>query len=271
VISALVGFLLLLAILFAGSTYLLVGFFVIAMIGIQELFHAFRGKGFKPLFGIGILWVFLLFLFLEVEGVYTVIDSSLRPQAISVAIFLTLLGSLLLMVLKSKEINILDITITIFGVIYVGYLFTFIPATRFLPQGEYLVWIIFIGAWLTDTFAYFTGVKFGKRKIIPEVSPKKTVEGFIGGAVGCSLSILLFGIYMNQTGVLDVHTIHFLMIGIICGVLAQIGDWSASAIKRYTGVKDFGTIMPGHGGVLDRFDSILMIAPFVYHYLIWVL
>ncbi len=271
VISASVGFLLLLALLLAGSTYILVGVFVIAMIGIQELFHAFQGKGFKPLFGLGGLWVFLLFLFLEVEGIYSVVDASIRPQVISLTVFLTLFGSLLLMVLKNKEYNILDITITLFGVVYVGYLFTFIPATRFLPQGEHLVWIIFIGAWLTDTFAYFTGVKYGRRKIIPEVSPKKTVEGFIGGAVGCTLAIFFFGLYLIRTGVVDIHTIHFLIIGMLCGILAQIGDWAASAMKRYTGVKDFGTIMPGHGGVLDRFDSILMIAPFVYHYLIIVL
>ena len=121
--------------------------------------------------------------------------------------------------------------------------------------------VIFIIAWGTDTFAYLSGSLFGKTKLCPKLSPKKTVEGSLGGILG---AIILTLIYAKYFGVFPVWK--FVLLSLIGSIIAQIGDLTASKIKRLTGIKDFGFIMPGHGGVLDRFDSILFTAPFIYYF-----
>jgi phosphatidate cytidylyltransferase len=269
--SGLMGLFLLVGVLKAGKAYLLVAVFIIAVLALKELYDAFSIKGFKPLYLMGYLWVFLLFLFIRLEGSLTFIGYSHMRYILSLSLYATFFGLMLLLLFEKARYQIQDLALSILGVIYVGFLFTFIPETRFLPGGEYLVWIIFVGAWVTDTFAYFVGVRFGKRKIIPSISPNKTLEGFVGGTLGCMLVMVLYGWYLKSIQILDASIVHFVAIGILCGIVAQIGDWFASAVKRFAGVKDFGKIMPGHGGVLDRFDSILVIAPFVYHYLAWMM
>ena len=131
--------------------------------------------------------------------------------------------------------------------------------------GTGIMLLIFVCAWSTDTFAYFSGRFFGKHKLIPHVSPNKTVEGSIGGIIG---AIAVCVAYTTIVTVLENHCIIFSIIfGIIGGSLSQLGDLAASAIKRDTGIKDFGWIFPGHGGFMDRFDSVMYIAP-VFHIVI---
>jgi phosphatidate cytidylyltransferase len=170
------------------------------------------------------------------------------------------------MVLRPKKHNLIDISLTIFAIFYVVFLISFVILTRNLENGEYYIWLVFIGAFATDTFAYFTGRLIGRVKIIPEISPKKTVEGSIGGVIGCIAVTVVYGFIINKY-IGNIHIINFIILGILNGVISQIGDWSASAIKRFVNVKDFGKIMPGHGGVLDRMDSILFVAPVVYFYI----
>ena len=112
---------------------------------------------------------------------------------------------------------------------------------------------------MTDTFAYFSGYLFGKHKLIPKISPKKTIEGSIGGVIGSIVCCIIFGYIFK----LDI--IQMIIIGGLGSVIAQIGDLFASAIKRYVGIKDYGKLIPGHGGILDRFDSVILVAPFVYY------
>lgn len=127
--------------------------------------------------------------------------------------------------------------------------------------GHYTYLLIFLGAWITDIFAYFCGVIFGKHKLIPEVSPNKTIEGSVGGTVFCGLAFVLFGVVMKLLTVdIGIGYIWLFIFGIIAAVVAQIGDLSMSAIKRHYSIKDFGKIFPGHGGMLDRFDSILAVS-----------
>ena len=129
--------------------------------------------------------------------------------------------------------------------------------------GEYVYLLIFLGAWMTDIFAYFTGFLLGKHKLIPEVSPKKTVEGSIGGIVFCSLSFVGFGLVYNNFFAPEGATVSIIalaIIGVITSIVAQIGDLSLSVVKRHFGIKDYGYIFPGHGGILDRFDSIFAVA-----------
>jgi phosphatidate cytidylyltransferase len=126
--------------------------------------------------------------------------------------------------------------------------------------GEYYWYFIFIGAWVTDVFAYFSGMLFGKHKLIPAVSPKKTVEGAIGGAVFCVAFFIAGGALLNRFTQYDINLVVLAIAGLISAFVSMIGDLSMSVIKRTYGVKDYGTIFPGHGGVLDRFDSILAVA-----------
>jgi phosphatidate cytidylyltransferase len=161
-----------------------------------------------------------------------------------------------------------DNTYTLFGIAYIPFLLSFIIKTRNLDEGLKYIWIILIGSFITDIFAYFVGVAIGKNKIIPHISPKKTVEGSVGGAIGCMVFMVLYGaIIVNREGANLIPVYHFAILGLLCGVLAQIGDWAASSIKRYTGIKDFGNLIPGHGGIMDRVDSILFVAPLVYFYI----
>lgn len=145
-----------------------------------------------------------------------------------------------------------------FGVVYVSVMLSYIYQTRNLTDGAYLVWLIFLCSWGCDTCAYCVGVLFGKHKMAPVLSPKKSVEGAVGGVVG---AILLGIIYAAATkgGMVEY--------AIICGVgalISMVGDLAASAIKRNQGIKDYGKLIPGHGGILDRFDSVIFTAPIIY-------
>ncbi len=130
--------------------------------------------------------------------------------------------------------------------------------------GQYFYLLVFVAAWITDTFAYFTGVFFGKHKLIPRVSPKKTVEGAIGGIVFCVIAFIIYAKILTSVSDIDVNYVSFAVFGLCLSVLSQVGDLLASAIKRSYGIKDYGKLFPGHGGVLDRFDSIMVLCPVLY-------
>lgn len=133
-------------------------------------------------------------------------------------------------------------------------------------NGKFLIVFVLIGAWITDTCAYFTGVFFGKHKLIPEISPKKTVEGSIGGIIGCTVAFVLYGIIYSsvlKTGV-KTNYLSLIVSGILASLIAQAGDLFMSAIKRNRGIKDYGKIFPGHGGILDRFDSVISVSLMVF-------
>lgn len=227
---------------------LYIGEFVIIVIAINEFYKAFKVKEINPIFSIGYIFAFYLFLknYLSLDMNYTY-----------VVMFFLFVCSIIPM-LQCKK-NIMDIIVTFFGIFYVEILLDFIVLTiNNFQDGYKLVWLIFIIAFMTDTFAYFTGYLFGKHKLIPNVSPKKTIEGSIGGILGSTIICLIFGYIFK----LDIALM--LVLGSIGSVIAQIGDLFASSIKRYVGIKDYGDLIPGHGGVLDRFDSVILVAPFVY-------
>ena len=129
--------------------------------------------------------------------------------------------------------------------------------------GEYVYLMVFLGAWITDTFAYFCGILFGrggKHKLIPDVSPKKTVEGSIGGIVFCVAFMVGFGALIAAITDYSANLLVFAIAGLAASIVSQIGDLSMSVIKRTFGIKDYGKIFPGHGGIMDRFDSILAVS-----------
>lgn len=155
--------------------------------------------------------------------------------------------------------------LTVVGMIfYVVFGFSSVVLLRQAPNGGYLYLLIFLSAWITDTGAYFTGVFFGKHKLIPDVSPKKTVEGAIGGVITCILTFLAFGAIVGAISELTPHYLRLTVVGLIASIVSMVGDLIASLLKRKYGVKDYGKLFPGHGGVMDRFDSVLATAPFLF-------
>lgn len=152
-----------------------------------------------------------------------------------------------------------------FAFIYAPVMLSFIYLTRMDPQGFYLVWLILISSWGSDTCAYTVGILIGKRKIFPVLSPKKSLEGCIGGILGAALLGGLYGHLVVQAVYPDQAVVWILaFICAVGSVMSQIGDLAASAIKRNHDVKDYGKLIPGHGGIMDRFDSAIVAAPMIY-------
>ena len=149
-----------------------------------------------------------------------------------------------------------------FGVFYVAVMLSYVYQTRMLEDGAVAVWLIFLSSWGCDTCAYCAGKLFGKHKLPSKLSPNKTIEGCLGGIIGAALIGFLFALafYRQETE----FWWQFAMIGGVGSVISQIGDLTASAIKRNYDIKDYGKLIPGHGGILDRFDSIIFTAPLVY-------
>ncbi len=153
-----------------------------------------------------------------------------------------------------------------FGLFYVAMMLSYVYQTRMLPQGAFLVWLIFLCSWGSDTCAYCVGMLMGKHKMAPKLSPKKSVEGGIGGILGAALFGAVYGLAINRfASGADANVLHY---AIICGIgsmISQVGDLAASAIKRNHDIKDYGKLIPGHGGILDRFDSVIFTAPIIYY------
>ena len=236
IISALVAIPLLLFFIIFGGLPLRCAVFVLSLIGMYELYKAVSGK-VKVVHIVGFV----------MEGFYFVswfnnVDTNTLLMFFSMAIILIMF----IMVICHKTNNIHDGAITVFGFFYLGVLLSFTWYLREVSMT--IVWLPFIFAFGSDTGAYFIGSKFGKHKLTPELSPKKSVEGAVGGFV---TSAILTVIYSAMA-----------LVGAVGSVFAQFGDLAASSIKRYVGIKDYGKLMPGHGGVLDRFDSVLFTLPY---------
>ena len=145
-------------------------------------------------------------------------------------------------------------------VLYIIAAFCGIIYVRDIPGGAYVYLLIFMGAWITDVFAYFTGMLLGKHKLIPDVSPKKTIEGSLGGILFCTLSFVGYGLVIDVAFDMHISLIFLIVSGMIVSIVSQVGDLIMSVIKRHYDVKDYGKIFPGHGGMLDRFDSVLIVS-----------
>ena len=234
-----------------GGNVLNVGVLLLSIIGLYEYSRAFNNIDIRPMFKLSIL---------ATIGIYLVYMFNLDLN-----FYLLILTSYLIMLMLINLFNesdqIIDISVTALGFIYVVLCFMHLPLLASLGN-TYILLIAFILAWITDTCAYFAGRFFGKRKLLPSVSPKKTVEGAIGGTLGT----LIFTVVYTKFFVPDFPMFLTVPLAVIGSISGQIGDLIASKIKRYTGIKDFGKIFPGHGGVLDRFDSILLTAPVVYYF-----
>lgn len=237
-----------------GGDILFATIAIISMIGLMELYRSVKMHLSIPAivgYGAGVSYFLLLYFGLDQYFMTLFI------------IFLILL--LFVYVFDFPKYRIEQITIIYFGLFYVSIMLSYIYQVRILEDGALLVWLIFIGAWGSDTCAYCVGMLFGKHKLTPKLSPKKTVEGSIGGIVGAAIIGFIYAtIFKDSIAQISNPQLAFAIIGATSSIIAQIGDFAASAIKRNNDIKDYGKLIPGHGGILDRFDSIIFIAPIVY-------
>lgn len=157
-----------------------------------------------------------------------------------------------------------EVITVLFCFLYAPCMLSFICLLRELPYGAYLGWLPFM-AWVSDTCAYFAGMALGKHKLAPVLSPKKTIEGALGGIAGSIIAGVIFGVILVvRTDVKPVMIAVFAVITALGSIISQIGDLAASGIKRDNGIKDYGKVIPGHGGIMDRFDSVIMVSPVLY-------
>lgn len=242
--------------LFIGGWYLKALIFLLSLRGMYEFYKAIEKK-IQPVSIIGYLLCIVYYIFI----LNTEINGQLFFYISILSVFI-----LMLVPIFNEKYNFISGAVTLLGFIYVTVFFGFIILVNNKMYGNYLVWLIFLSSWLCDTSAYYAGKYFGKNKLCPRISPKKTLEGSIGGFLGSTLGCTLFGLFAVNRGV-NISLIHFILIGAISGIISQLGDLVASSIKRYVDVKDYSQLIPGHGGILDRFDSILFSAVTVFYYL----
>ena len=237
--------------IFGNSTAVNLTISAVAIIAINEYFNSLSKK-YKVERWIGnILAILLAFI-------------NVLPKEMLILMFPIGIALLFFKVIITEmKTNFVDIAITGFGIIYIIGFIMFIPLIYMSEHGKLLIWYLEISAWGTDTFAYLVGIKFGKHKLTP-ISPKKSIEGSIGGIVGSTLIAIIYTYFINKICNAGISYLEITGIAVVLSVLSQIGDLAASSIKRYVDIKDFGKIIPGHGGMLDRIDSILFIAPFAY-------
>lgn len=201
-----------------------------------------------------------------VIGYYGVRFFANTETYIMLTITLTIIGMMCVYVFTFPKYHANQVMAAIFAFIYAPIMLSYIYLTRNLEDGFYLVWLIFISSWICDTCAYLVGMLIGKHKMAPKLSPKKSIEGAIGGVAGAALVGSLYGYVLVHFGILEAESIW--LIGIIAGVggmISQVGDLAASAIKRNFSIKDYGKLIPGHGGIMDRFDSVMFTAPMIYY------
>ena len=250
------------ALLYFGGYPLMAGCLFVGLVGLHEFYNGFHEMDVHPSYGIGVVStavLYLGFLFMKNTELFLTKEASF----VCFWIFLTTVMSLLyLFAIEKRKLE--DAMATLTGIFYVVFFsFHVMLVDQSDPKTSVFVWIIILSAFGTDIFAYFSGYFFGKHKLCPKISPKKTVEGSIGGIVGAVLLCGIFGAVFIKG-----YLIHCLILGALGGVFSQFGDLSASIFKRKMGIKDYGNLIPGHGGILDRFDSVLFTAPLVYYYLL---
>ena len=193
-------------------------------------------------------------------------DKNLEPKCeeFGILVVKSAISLFLKVIFSNMKTNISDISITFFGICYIVIFIMFIPLIREnLANGKILIWYVFLTAWGTDIFAYVVGKRIGKHKFT-EVSPNKTIEGCIGGVIGAVLLSMVYTIVCNKIWNLQINYIFITVISVILSIIGQLGDLAESSIKRYTEIKDTSNLIPGHGGMLDRIDSVLFIAPIAY-------
>ncbi len=255
-----------LSMIFGG--YVLFGILlIVTLIGLMELYRIMGVHKKMPGFIGYLAAIALYFSVMECTRDFSVITGCADVGGtlpVIIGAFLVLL--LAVYVLSFPKYNSEQISMVFFGFFYVALTMSYIYRLRISDGGAYSVWLIFIASWGADTMAYLTGILIGKHKIAPVLSPKKTVEGCIGGVVGSTLIGLIYSLIFKDdlSAVYSNPVLLFTIVSAAASIVSMIGDMAASAIKRNKEIKDYGKLIPGHGGILDRFDSVIFVAPIIY-------
>lgn len=263
IITGVVGIVLAAFVIETGGWVFAAAVLLLSLVGWHEYARAFAHNGQPTSYFTGLLALAFM-LGCAWQG------SSDEFMAVSTLVVLVVLAEA---VLLHGSFPIEGACISIAGIFYVGFAFSHLLLLRFWGDGQMLaspvgdmsygcalIWIAFLGTWSSDTFAYFTGSLLGSHKLCPSISPNKTIEGFLGGLLGTTLVVTGLGIAFS------LPLLPMAGLGVGIALVATLGDLVESVIKRYTGIKDSGSLIPGHGGVLDRFDSVMFTVPLVYYF-----
>ena len=249
-ISGIVLVIIALATIISGSWILFFTLLAVSLIGMRELYKVMKvsDEHVTVLELVGYLGAVLYYIAMKADfGNYG-----------TMAIIISMILILFVYVFGYPKYHAEQVMAAFFGVVYVAVMLSFIYLTRSLPDGKFLVWLIFLCSWGCDTCAYCVGMLIGKHKMAPVLSPKKSIEGAVGGVAGAAL---LGVIYAAAT---QGKMAEYALICAVGALISMVGDLAASAIKRQENIKDYGTLIPGHGGILDRFDSVIFTAPVIY-------
>lgn len=250
-ISGIVLVIIALATIISGSWILFFTLLAVSLIGMRELYKVMKVSDdhVTVLELVGYLGAVLYYIAMKADfGNYG-----------TMAIIISMILILFVYVFGYPKYHAEQVMAAFFGVVYVAVMLSFIYLTRSLPDGKFLVWLIFLCSWGCDTCAYCVGMLIGKHKMAPVLSPKKSIEGAVGGVAGAAL---LGVIYAAAT---QGKMAEYALICAVGALISMVGDLAASAIKRNQNIKDYGKLIPGHGGILDRFDSVIITAPVIYY------
>lgn len=241
--------------LFLGGNILLGFLCLISLIGLFELYRIWGiHKGsLMGILGYAAAFSYYALMYFGLDEYWLMV----------VLLLLTLVMALY--VLRFPKYHIDTVMVVLFGFFYVAVMLSCIYRIRQLESGIYLVWMVFLCSWISDTCAYLVGVTMGKHKFVPKLSPKKTIEGVIGGIAGTVLCGAIYGLILENNADVVFPVASCMIIGGIGSMFSQIGDLAASAIKRNYNIKDYGKLIPGHGGILDRFDSVIFVSPIILY------
>lgn len=245
-----------LAIIFGNKYIIGIGIVLVGIICMYEYFGVIK-KVSKPIEWIGYLSTIVLIgsaIFIEANKMISICILSI--PFFMLLLFIQVIGT-------NMRTNFKDVAYTLFGIVYISFFLMFIVLIRGMEHGKILMGYTLIISWATDIFAYLIGKKFGKHKL-SKISPKKSIEGSIAGMIGAILTSLVYTAIISKYWQIQNQYIIIIIATFGLSIISQIGDFVASSIKRFVDVKDFSELLPGHGGMLDRIDSLLFILPFSY-------
>ncbi len=262
-LSGIVLVILALVFIISGGGILFTAMTVISLIGMFELYRVFGIEKKLPGY-VGYVACILYYTQILLKNLELKEPAFATDLVMLFIFFLTVL--LAVFVFAYPSYNAKEIMAAFFGFFYVAVMLSYLYQTRLLPNGEVIVWLIFLCSWGCDTCAYCVGVLFGKHKMSPVLSPKKSVEGAVGGVAGSMLLTALYlYLFSGRMGISAREILLFALFSGVAALISMVGDLAASAIKRNYDIKDYGTLSPGHGGIMDRFDSVIITAPIIYY------
>jgi phosphatidate cytidylyltransferase len=266
------GALLLLGLIWAGSIYYTLAIGILVTLAVLEYSNLLKHQNLRPqtevMLFISLMLLGLIHIAANNYGLEAGESLQICERLLTFGLIIGFIINFSIELLRGDPENgLINTAVNLFGTVYIGFMFAYTLLLRFIPGGDGLIFTLFtvLVTWANDTAAYFVGINFGKHKLSPRISPKKSVEGSLGGLAGGIFAAIIIALAFGKP------IPHLIGLGVLVVIAGQFGDLIESIIKRNAGVKDSGSFMPGHGGVLDRFDSLLMSGPVVYYFVIYLM